>query len=154
MKTHLEFELSSFCVFSRPITITPRPSSDTDIKLEITMTRKSGIYLHLTYGALNSCFDHSRFPQQCTPWYPPLEIEWTTTVCRSQNSTTGPLVHATYKWYRINKLVNSESLIRCRVSASVCCGCWFDLQGWRSRCALMTRPNKVETAVQCSVCHV
>ena len=34
------------------------------------------------------------------------------------------------------------------------CGCWFDLQGWRLRCALLTRPNEVETAVQCSVCRM
>ena len=38
-----------------------------------------------------------------------------------------------------------------RVSASAYCGCWFDLQWWRSRCALLMRPNMVETAVQCSV---
>ena len=73
------------------------------IKLEITMTRKSGTHLHVTYGAMNSCFDLIRSHQQCTPWSPPLEIEPTTTVCRSWNSTTGPLVHATYKRYRINK---------------------------------------------------
>ena len=41
-----------------------------------------------------------------------------------------------------------------RVLASAYCGCWFDLQWWRSRCALLMRPNKVETAVQCSVCHM
>ena len=63
----------------------------------ITMTRKSGKHLHMTYGALNSCFDLIRSYQQCTPWSPPLEIEPTTTVCRSRNSTTGPSVHATYK---------------------------------------------------------
>ena len=72
------------------------------IKLEITMTRKSGTHLHVTYGALNSCFDPVRSHQQCTLWSPPLEIEPTTTF-RSRNSTTGPLVHATYKRCRINK---------------------------------------------------
>ena len=41
-----------------------------------------------------------------------------------------------------------------RVSASAYCGCWFDLQWERSRCALLMRPNKVETAVQCSVCRM
>ena len=54
-------------------------------------------------------------------------------------------------------LVNSASLI-CdmnwwpsgRVSASAYCGCWSDLQWWRSRCVLLMRPKKVETAVQCS----
>ena len=59
--------------------------------LRITMTRKSGKHLPATYGALNSCFDLIRSHQQCTPWSPPLEIEPTTTVCRSWNSTTGPL---------------------------------------------------------------
>ena len=52
-------------------------------------------------------------------------------------------------------LVNSASLT-CdmnrwpsgRFSASAYCGCWFDLQWWRLRCALLMRPNKVETAVQ------
>ena len=73
------------------------------IKLEITVTRKSGTHLHVTYGALNSCFDLIRSHQQCIPWSPPLEIKATNAVCRSQNSTTGPLVHATYKRYRINK---------------------------------------------------
>ena len=71
--------------------------------LRITMTRKSSKYLHATYGALNSCFDLIRSHQQCTPWSPPLEIEPTTTVCRSWNSTSGPLVHTTYKRCRINK---------------------------------------------------
>ena len=28
-----------------------------------------------------------------------------------------------------------------RVSASVYCGCWFDLQWWRSWCALLMRLN-------------
>ena len=52
------------------------------IILEITMTRKSGKFLHVTYGALNRSFDlWSQL--QCTPWSPPLEIEPTTTVCRS-----------------------------------------------------------------------
>ena len=41
-----------------------------------------------------------------------------------------------------------------RVSTSAYYGCWFDLQLWRSRCAQLMRPNKVETAVQCSVCHM
>ena len=57
-------------------------------------------------------------------------------------------------------LVNLASLI-CgmnrwpsgKVSASAFCGCLFDLQLWKSRYALQMRPNKVETAVQCSVCH-
>ena len=50
------------------------------IKLEITMIRKSGTHLHATYGVLN---DFIRSHQRCIPWYPPLEIEPTTTVCRS-----------------------------------------------------------------------
>ena len=33
-----------------------------------------------------------------------------------------------------------------RVSASAYCGFWFDLQWLKSRCALLMRPNKVETA--------
>ena len=41
-----------------------------------------------------------------------------------------------------------------RVLVSAFCGCWFDLQWWRSRYALLMRPNKVETAVQCSVCRM
>ena len=41
-----------------------------------------------------------------------------------------------------------------KVSASAYFGCWFDLQWWRSRCALLMRPNKVETDVQCSICHM
>ena len=40
-----------------------------------------------------------------------------------------------------------------RVLASTYCGCWFDLQWWRSQCALLMRPNKVETAVRCSACR-
>ena len=67
----------------------------------ITMTRKSIKHLHVTYGALNSGFDLITSHQQCTPWSPLLEIEPTTTVCRSRNSTTGPSVHATYKRSRI-----------------------------------------------------
>ena len=70
------------------------------IKLEITMKRKSGKHLHVT---LNSCFDLSRSHQQCTPWSPPLEIGPTNTVCRSRNSTTGPLAHITYQRCRIDK---------------------------------------------------
>ena len=58
-------------------------------------------------------------------------------------------------------LVNSVSLT-CglnrwpsgRVSVSAYCGCWFDLQWWRSRCTMLMRPNKIETAVQCSVCRM
>ena len=38
--------------------------------------------------------------------------------------------------------------------ASPFCGCWFDLQWWRPRYALLMRPNKVETVVQCYVCHM
>ena len=30
------------------------------------------------------------------------------------------------------------------------CGRWFDLQWWRLQYTLLMRPNKVETAVQCS----
>ena len=74
-----------------------------NINLEITMTRKSSTHLHATYGALNSCFNLIRSHQQCTLWSPPLEIKPTTTVCRSRNSTTGPLVHATYNQCWINK---------------------------------------------------
>ena len=37
------------------------------IKLEITMRRKSGTHLLVTYGALNSSFDLIRSHQQCTP---------------------------------------------------------------------------------------
>ena len=70
---------------------------------EITMTRKSGKHLHVTYGALNSCFDLIWSHQQCTPLSPTLVIEPSITVCRSRNSTTGPLVQATYKRCRINK---------------------------------------------------
>ena len=55
------------------------------------MTRKSGIYLRATYGTLDSYFDLIRSHHQCTLWSPQLEIEPTTTVCRSRNSTTGPL---------------------------------------------------------------
>ena len=40
-----------------------------------------------------------------------------------------------------------------RVSASAYCGYWCDLQQLRSRCALLIRPDKVETAVQCSACR-
>ena len=58
------------------------------IRLENTMTRKSCANLHAKYGALNNYFDLIRSYQQCTPWSPPLVIEPTTTVCRSQNSTT------------------------------------------------------------------
>ena len=36
------------------------------IKLEITMTRKSSTHLHVTYGALNSCFDLIRSHQVST----------------------------------------------------------------------------------------
>ena len=66
------------------------------------------------------------------------------------------------KWSRnLPWLVNSTSLI-CgmnrwpsgRVSASAYCACWLDLQWWRSRCAMLMRPNKVETAVQCSLCRM
>ena len=32
------------------------------------------------------------------------------------------------------------------------CACWFDLQGWRLRCALLMRHDKVETVVQCFLC--
>ena len=73
------------------------------IKLEITLTRKSGTHLHAIHGALNSCFDLIRSHQQSRPWSPPLEIEPTTPECRNQNSTTGSLVHATYRRRRINK---------------------------------------------------
>ena len=73
-----------------------------------------------------------------------------------------PSRHMRSKWSHNSPwFVNSASLICVmnrwpsgRVSASAYCGCWFDLQWWRSRCALLVRPNKVETAVQCSVCHM
>ena len=73
------------------------------IYIRIIMTRKSGKHLHATYGALNSYFDLIRSHHQCTPWSPQLEIEPTTTICRSRNSTTGPPVHAIYKRCWINK---------------------------------------------------
>ena len=75
---------------------------------------------------------------------------------------TYPSRHIRSKWSRnLPWLVNSASLI-CgmnrwpggRVLASANCGCWFDLQWWRSRCALLMRANKVKTAVQCSVCRM
>ena len=73
--------------------------------LRINMTSKSSKHLHATNGALNSCFDLIRSHQQCTPWSPPLEIELTTTVWRSRNSTTGPPFHATYKsWWIVRPL--------------------------------------------------
>ena len=53
------------------------------------MTRKYDTHIHATYRTLNSCFDLIGSHQQCTPKSPPLEIEPTTTVCRSQNSTSG-----------------------------------------------------------------
>ena len=71
-----------------------------------------------------------------------------------------PSRHIRSKWSRNSPwLVNSASL-RCgmnrwpsgRVSASAYCGRWFDLQWWRSRCALLIRPNKVVIAVQCFAC--
>ena len=40
-------------------------------------------------------------------------------------------------------------------SASAFCGCWFDLLWWRSRYALLMRPNNVETAVPyVGVCRI
>ena len=71
--------------------------------LGITMKWKSGKHLHATYRAPNSCFDLIRSHQQYTPRPPPLEMEPTTSACRSRNSTTGPPVHATYNPCRINK---------------------------------------------------
>ena len=56
-----------------------------------------------THGALNRCFDLIRSHHQCTPWSQSLEIEPTTTVCRSRNTTTGPRVHATYKRSRLTR---------------------------------------------------
>ena len=38
-----------------------------NIKVDITITRKSGTYLYVTYGALNSCFDLIRSHQRYTP---------------------------------------------------------------------------------------
>ena len=73
-------------------------------------------------------------------------------------SLMGKKYNYNYEW--MNWYINSASLIRGinqwpsgRVSASAYCGCWFEPQWWRSRCALLMRPNKVEAAVQCSVCH-
>ena len=83
----------------------------------------------------------------------------------SQVGVTSPLnislMGRKYNYILLNggiNFFNSASLI-CgmnrwtsgRVSASVYCGCWFDLQWWRSRCALLMSSNIVETAVQCFV---
>ena len=40
-----------------------------------------------------------------------------------------------------------------RVSYHANCGSLFDLQWWRTRCALLMRPNKVETAVPYVACR-
>ena len=75
---------------------------------------------------------------------------------------TYPSRHIRSKWSRnLPWLVNSAS-ITCgmnrwhsgRVSDPAYCGCWFDLQWWRSRYTLLMRPNKVKIAVQCPVCHM
>ena len=71
--------------------------------VRITMTRKTGKHLHATFGVLNSCFIFIRSHQQYTQSSPPLEIEPTTSLCRSRNSTTGPPVHSTYKRCQIIK---------------------------------------------------
>ena len=34
---------------------------------------------------------------------------------------------------------------------SAFCGCWFNLQCWRSRYTMLMRSNTVETAIQCYV---
>ena len=94
--------------------------------LEITMTGKSGKHLHATYGALNSCFDLIRSHQQSL----------------TSRSNSASLICGMNRWPSG------------RVSASAYCDYWFDLHWGRSRCALLMKPNKVETAVQCSVCHV
>ena len=127
----------------------------------ITMTRKSGKHLHVTYGALNNCFDLIRSHQQCTPWSPPLEIEPTTTVCRSRHSTTGSSVHATYKRSRINKSWQISRPLWLNVSRRVRIPLTEDTATSRATSSQVgvtklhkIRPNKVETAVQCSVFHV
>ena len=62
------------------------------IYIYIIISRKSSKHLHATYQHWTAVGSH----QQCKPWSPPPEIEPTTTVCRSRNSTT-------YQRCRINK---------------------------------------------------
>ena len=40
-----------------------------------------------------------------------------------------------------------------RISASAFCGCWFDLQWWRTRYALLTKLHKIETTVPYVACR-
>ena len=93
---------------------------------------------------------------------PPTCEDLASEVALSSKGNTYPSRHIRSKWSRnLLWLVNSASLIcginrgpNGRVSASAYCGCCFDLQWWRSRCSLLMRPKKVETAVQCSVYYM
>ena len=90
----------------------------------ITMTRKFSKHLHATYRTLKSCFDLTRSQQHCIPWSPPLEIEPTTTECRSRNSTTGPPVHITVVEFRLHSVI--VGLISSGGDHGM--HCWWDLK--------------------------
>ena len=113
----------------------------------ITMTSKSGKYFHMKYGTLDSCFDLIRSHQQHMLWSLPLEIEPATTESRAE---TLPLDHRSTSHTSDAKLTSHGKCMTTELDVS-----WryvWSLQ--RSGYALLMRPNKVETAVQCSVCRM
>ena len=90
-----------------------------------------------TSNILNRCFNLIGSHQQYIPWFPPLEIKSASPECRNRTSTNGPPVHATQKRPKSTshgKKVRPHDLMR-------------------PRFVLLMSPNKVETPLQCSVCH-
>ena len=96
-----------------------------------TITRKSGKYLHTTYRTLDSCFDHIRSHQQHIPWSPP------TGATTEYRAKTLPLSYWSTSHTSNAKLIS-----------------YGNLQWGKSWYMPLIRPNKVKTAVQCSIHHV
>ena len=105
------------------------------------MTRNSSKHPHATYRTLNSCFDLIGSHQQCIPWSPPLEIEPATSECRNRTSTN-----------RLCVAWTGGPLVEVRFLHSGVAGSIFS--GGDHGMKLLMRPNKVKTAVQCSVCRM
>ena len=117
------------------------------------MTRKSGKHLYATYGALNSCFDLIRFHQQGTPW----SHHWRSNQQPQYAETETLLLGHRFMPHIIDAELTSHGELRDHFDLMCLEGTYSLTEGMAtpgatsSRCALLMRPNKVETALRNSV---